>query len=255
MKLKFLLMCAMGAFIGACATDATENYPTTGPKEVKFRILSETSRAGKSTFEEADSIGIYAVKHGTTEIFANNVKWVKVNGEWEPATPADKVLWSQEGDALDFYAYWPYSGEAVNPEALLLDMNTDALRAANDGGMTEGEVELYFNHAFAMLEVEIVNGETGFNPNGLLAQNIKVQEWNILNNTFSAAEEEAINVKFELEDEDSCLFVLILTPQEIEGGVPFLLYDNEEEVSYIYTPEENISLVSGGKSKIEITLK
>lgn len=258
MKLRVLFACGMAALFGACASDDTAKYPeaSQNPREVSFRIHQElTTRAGKTDFEVGDCIGIYAVKHGTSEILACNVKWEYKEEGWEPATPADKVLWSQEGDAMDFYAYSPYSEEASDPLALELAVNVDVLRAGNAEGMSEGEVELFFTHAFSMVEVEITGEGIDFLPElALKANNVKVNSiWNIVEHTFTYAEDGDTAADFEAGDAE-CTFYLLLPPQEIAAEVPFLQCDNGG-VTYIYTPAEAIKLNAGEKQQITITLK
>lgn len=252
-------MCGMAALFGACASDDTENYPQTsaGQKEVDFRIHRElTTRAGKTGFVDGDAIGIYVVKHESGEIQTSNVKWVKKDGEWEPATPQDKVLWAQDGAALDFYAYSPYTEEAENLEAIVFAENTDVLRAANVKGLNQGEVELLFSHAFSMIEVTVVGENIDFQSKlSLQAKNVKTQgEWNIRNNSFVYSEGEPTSVNFEVKDAENHVFWLVLPSQEIMEGVPFLQCDNGE-LTYIYTPDKAIDLAAGSKQEITITLK
>ena len=259
MNLKVLFMCGMVALFGSCASDDPENCPevSTTPKEVNFRINKElATRAGKTEFAEGDAIGIFAVKHGTSDPQSCNVKWVKKDGEWEPATPQDKVLWAQDGADLDFFAYFPYDEEAKDPEAIVFAVNTDVLRAANAEGMNEGEVELSFAHAFAMVEVTITGEGIDFLPElSLQAKNVKANgEWNIVTNAFTCSEDEAASVNFEVEDAENHIFWLVLPAQEIAEEVPFLLCDNGD-ISYIYTPAEAINLQAGKKQTMTITLK
>lgn len=270
MNLRVLFACGMAALFGACASDDTEKYPepSTSPKEVSFRIHQElTTRGGKTAFEEGDAIGIYAVVRadgetvacpGETGNQAHNVKYVKTATGWEVANIEEKIVWPQNGEALDFYAYWPYSEDAKNPEAIefaLADMSeSDILRAANTQGLTEGEVELNFSHVFAMLEVEIVGEE--IDPDLELtvkAMNVTKQAtWNIGTNVLEFTEGIGGVVQLTNTDENKWVFQAILLPQTIASGSEFIqcVYDD----TYTYKAEQDIVFEAGKKQEMQITL-
>ena len=48
---------------------------------------------------------------------AHNAKWVKTDEGWQPSSLWDKIVYPQDGAELDFYAYYPYSRDAIDPEA------------------------------------------------------------------------------------------------------------------------------------------
>ena len=166
---KMFLYCLLATSLTAC-NQSEEMDEIQGSNEVTFRIkASELSRAGKEQFKDGDAIGIYAVERtqdGTvaapvTNGRANNAKWIRENGEWKPATAADRITWSQKGTKMDFYAYYPYTAGIENPAAIALDLNgqgenlegADVLRAANTTGLSTGEVTLSFEHVLGMLHI------------------------------------------------------------------------------------------------------
>ena len=182
---------------------------------MSFRIHSASfTRGGKDDFVVGDSIGIYAVKRtapetaavpGVTGNQAHNAKWVKTEEGWAPATPTDKVVWSQDGEPLDFYAYWPYVREASRPDSMIFEVNTmpnaDVLRAANVRGLTDGEVELAFEHAFSLVEVEILGEGIDFLPElTVKAIHVKTKTaWNIGTGAFIHSEDGATTAEFAVD--------------------------------------------------------
>ena len=272
MNIRRLLIPGVLLLFGACVQDHSAEYPepSSSAKEVNFRIHSSLStRAGKSDFEIGDSIGIYAVKRTTSATVAvpaiqgnqaHNAKWVKTEDGWKPATPIDKVVWSQDSSPLDFYAYWPYSREASRPDSILFAVNVmpdaDVLRAANIQGLTDGEVELVFQHAFSLVEVEILGENIDFLPElAVKAINVNTKTaWNIGTETFMHSEDGATMVDFSVEDVEKRIFRVVLPPQQIAAETPFLQCDNGD-IAYIYTPAESIDLRVGSLQKIRVTLK
>lgn len=101
---------------------------------------------------------------------AHNAKWVKTDEGWQPASLRDKIVYPQDGAELDFYAYYPYSRDAINPEGIAVGVKPDQrtiegrngsdwMVATNTTGVNEGEVELLFRHVMAVVEVEIRGGK------------------------------------------------------------------------------------------------
>ncbi len=271
MKSSVLLTFIAALLFGACSREESEPCPdSAGLKEVNFRIYSALStRAGKDNFETGDSIGIYAVKRtvpgsvaipGVSGNQAHNAKWVKTEKGWKPAGPMDKVVWAQDGEPRDFYAYWPYSGKASRPDSMVFAVNdmpeADVLRAANVQGLTDGEVELAFEHALSLVEVEILGGHIDLLPElAVKAINVKTKTaWNIGTATFVHAADGAPTAGFAVADADKHLFRVVLPPQEIGTEVPFLQCNNGD-AAYMYTPAERISLTAGSLQKMKITLK
>lgn len=271
MNLKVLFMCGMVALFGSCASDDPENCPevSTTPKEVNFRINKElATRAGKTEFAEGDAIGIFAVVRtdeetvalpGATGNQAHNVKYVKTETGWEAADIEEKIVWPQNGEALDFYAYWPYSEDAVDPEAIVFALSdmaeSDVLRAANTKGLTEGEVELSFSHVFAMLEVEVVGEESSADLElTVKATNVlKQAKWNIGTDAFEFTEEIGGVMQLTRTDESKWIYQTILLPQTIVSGNEFIqcVYDD----TYTYKAGQDIVFEAGKKQGMKITLK
>ena len=138
-------------------------------EDVHIRVAAPT-RAAKSDFAEGDSIGIFAVERSIEQTAAlpsirpgraNNAKWVRdAEGNWYPATVADRITWSQSGTRMDFYAYYPYDPSLTDPCSIVLNLTrqtagSDVLRAVNSQGLTKGEVLLSFDHVLSRIDVWI----------------------------------------------------------------------------------------------------
>lgn len=141
------------------------------------RVITDldTINARKSYFEVGDAIGVFAVKAGSTisttptDNYINNGK-VVFNGEkwvWQPGTksyfPPNKAF------NLDFYAYYPYTGDKDTPaDALPFGSDLDLLqsiedsnnqdRQANDG-KNDNKVGFEFKHLLAMVQIDLENSD------------------------------------------------------------------------------------------------
>ena len=267
----------------ACYSGMPEDEGEVGQdKEVAFRIsrFDETfSRATATNFEVGDSIGIYAVKHDAAggNSFpalsgnqAHNAKWVKTDEGWQPASLRDKIVYPQDEAELDFYAYYPYSRDAINPEGIAVGVKPDQrtiegrngsdwMVATNTTGVNEGEVELLFRHVMAVVEVEIRGGNV-ITPN----ERLEVQMTEIcLKNSFnlgtgvSVAENETGTIDmWRLEDATdmgSFTYRALLPAQSLGKGIPVFRCLQDGKI-YIYRGEE-IILERGYRTRFVFILK
>lgn len=212
---KWLLLAAFPALLlASCSKDeavTAPDGPATGGSKIRFEIgfakpdgadqtaaaygapqtRVATDAAFKSTWEEGDEIGIFAVKRKQTETatlaasgnFIHNVKltYNSANGgSW-----SGPAYWPNDGSVLDFYAYYPYDANATDPTNITFNV------AADQGGTTDGRnnynlsdlltakadnsgggygkgstVSLTFSHALAMMQVNIPKGGTGWGADG-----------------------------------------------------------------------------------------
>ena len=170
----------------AAGNDNSSGAPAT-------RVATDTRF--KSTWEDGDVIGIFAVPHGTQLAAAGNpihnvrLTYSKADNAW--SGPAYWPLASAGISALDFYAYHPYddnggSPATLNPTAIAFNVAPDQSAPADaagadtpsgfarshllmakdagngDKGFARGEtVSLPFRHALAMVQVK-----TGVNMPG-----------------------------------------------------------------------------------------
>ena len=252
-------------------------------REVTFRISQADNllaRATATSFEIGDSIGIYAVKRDAPEKAklpsvagnqAHNAKWIKTKEGWIPASLKDKIVFTQDGSKLDFYAYYPYSRNAENPEKVLMSVNPDQraekgqkgsdwMAAFNTEGVNEGEVNLVFKHLMASVVVEVRASE-------ILAPNeeLQIQMTNILlgnrfdlgMNVFAPVEETAGTIDMKRQEEatemNSFTYKALLPAQTLKAGTPVFRCLQGGKI-YIYHGEE-IVLERGNCTRFIFTLK
>ena len=272
MKYKLLLVLSIFGFLSSC-TNEEESLIPNEPKEVDFVIeTNQFSRAGKDVFELGDSIGIFAVKRSnpSEQAFPNaegnqahNAKWIKTEKGWRPATVFDKVLWSTDGSALDFYAYYPYDGSIKNPAEIasgvalsqseIADfLASDKLRAVNKEGLTEGKVNLFFDHIFSMVQVKLVSSvpldnTVELSVNGVYS-NLK---YNLGTGTQSLTEK--FPILMHCIDLEQNLYQAIVPSQQVAKGTVFLNCDYKGN-TYQYT-STGVNLEIGTCQKFQINLK
>ena len=251
-------------------------------KEVTFRIsrFDETfSRATATNFEVGDSIGIYAVKHDATggnsfpALFGNqahNAKWVKTDEGWQPSSLWDKIVYPQDGAELDFYAYYPYSRDAIDPEAIAMGVKPDQrtvggrngsdwMVATNTIGVNEGEVELLFRHVMAAVEVEIRGGDVIMPNEKLEVQMTEVcltNSHHLGTGMFVAENGTGTIDMWRLEnatDMDSFTYRALLPAQTLGNVIPVFMFLQDGK-KYIYRGEE-IILERGNRTRFVFTLK
>ena len=170
----------------AAGNDNSSGAPAT-------RVATDTRF--KSTWEDGDAIGIFAVPHGAQLAEAGNpihnvrLTYSKADNAW--SGPAYWPLASAGISALDFYAYHPYddnggSPATLNPTAIAFNVAPDQsapadaagantpsgfarshllmAKAAGNGdkGFARGEtVSLSFRHALAMVQVSVAGSMLG----------------------------------------------------------------------------------------------
>lgn len=174
--MKKLIFCGASLLLlASCSQDedlitGTQKDSSTG---IKFELVTAggTSRVTtddnfKTTFDNGDEVGLFAVAHATGESadlasagnYADNYKLTYVGGQWV----IDKdVAFPKDGTALDFYAYYPFV-ENVDPKAMAYDASSSMydLMMAKTGDVdnTVETVTLTFYHQLGMLDAQIVAG-------------------------------------------------------------------------------------------------
>ncbi len=158
--------------LAGCTTDEHHRDGDAGNSEITFEIGFEaTTRVAtdtdfKSTWEDGDEIGIFAV--AGSDYYINNARITYKNGKWEADTP---MYWPKDTE-LDFYAYHSYDVAANAP--LSIDFNVSAdqsagqgelLAAINKTGYSKGQtVPLVFSHALAMVQLTLDNSAGTLDP-------------------------------------------------------------------------------------------
>ena len=157
------------------------------------QLRAATDAEFNSTWEDGDAVGIFAVRRtsGDTgslsaiaaENYYNNAKltYSADDDEW---TTIEGLYFPQNGDVLDFYAYYPYDASATDPTSIVFNASTDQhlqtggksnynlsdfmiAKSDNSGNgysKSAGVVSLTFSHALAMVQVKMDNSNGAVDP-------------------------------------------------------------------------------------------
>ena len=255
----------------ACSQEVKEFDMQSREREVSFRIEKNMTKVLDTEFAIGDSIGIFAVKRvdqnqiavpGNTGNQAHNVKWVKTEEGWQPASLADKIVYPQDGAKLDFYAYFPYNRDAVQPNMIHLVVKSaqnnleglqasDIMVAYNRLGSNEGEVELVFSHVLSMVDLKI---SEDINP-----ADIQVQMADILVDAYldlatdqltNGSTYGAVNM---LREENEAVFRAYVPAQSIMDGTALFRCMVGEKI-YIYTTQ-GVEFIRGHRLHFDLSLK
>ncbi len=177
-----LFMALAAALFAGCDKEATEPQEN-GNKPLQFEMgiapqtRAATDAAFKTTWEDGDKIGLYAVRHAagaTAELaVADNyihnevLTYSAATQKWTPANPT----YSANGDQLDFYAYYPYDAAATDPTHITFNIATDQSAKANyngsdilfsnttkNVGSATTSIPLTFAHQLAMVQLSVGKG-------------------------------------------------------------------------------------------------
>lgn len=155
--------------LGSCSSDetlATERTDITFETGVAQRVMNTTWDAG-------DKIGVFMVKNGTgldaSGIVGggDNVAYTTTTGNGTFTPTAGGLKFPADGSAVDFIAYYPYTG-SLNNYTYAVDLtnqqhpSTIDLLYANDAkgfGKSSGAVRLNFRHQLARVELTIKSAD------------------------------------------------------------------------------------------------
>jgi len=186
MKQKILNLILPALLLAACQSEDPGQWNPAGQDDGQIRF--EISFAGKgglqtraatatdftTTWETGDQVGLFIVK-GDGGLQASN--WIDNlpitydGSAWSYTLPADKEYYPDDGDALHFYAYYPYDATMTNPTAYTFTVkanqsgttggksnyNLSDLLTAKAENVTKGNnpVSLQFSHALSLVQVEV----------------------------------------------------------------------------------------------------
>ena len=180
---------------------------------------------------------------------AHNAKWVKTAEGWQPATSYDIILWDADGRPMDFYAYYPYSADALNPQDLRVRvdaeqkskaslLHSDWLRAVNTEGLTKGTVELCFDHMFSIVDVHFDAADVKINVTKaeVLLSNVVTEVSIDLGNATMTPSKKG-TVSFCPLDWTTLHFQGILPPQDIAEGQSTIMLDNASSAFIFQVPQ------------------
>ncbi len=167
--------------IACMASCSKEEGVSTDPEEeaagvVAFEIgiapLSKvvTDEALKSYWEEGDQIGLFASKSVSGSLqplqaagnYLENLRLTFTGGRW---IPDSTVYYTNDGESLVFYGYYPYDSTMTNPTSYHFEVASDQDAAADDardfllaatGPVWKNDlVLLNFAHQLALIQVDL----------------------------------------------------------------------------------------------------
>jgi hypothetical protein len=179
----YLLSCYLLLFLSAaCSSDAPFSQSgEEGGGVVRFRMDFAAStrvvvnpNTFKCAWEAGDAIGIYVVRRKSYETkalsstpgenYKNNIKvTLQAGGTWAYDAGEDPIIYPNDGDVLDIYAYYPYDAAITDPNAISFaaleqesKMSAGMLMRAKTTVYTHdeaSEVTLRFSHLMAMVQI------------------------------------------------------------------------------------------------------
>lgn len=267
------------ALIGMLSiTSCMQDHPNSSDvqKEIKVSASIEgattsqaKTRASNSTWDDADAIGIFMKKNGTTlssTAFAKNAKYVtEGSGNFSPTT-SNEIYFPFNDDKVDFIAYYPHTN-SLDELNYLVDVsnqntlpNIDLLYSNNAKGInaSKGSVELKFTHQLSKVILNIsMLDNTQQNFTGLTAQITNVNttaSFSLIDGTL-ANESESKDVSFNMSTDGKSAQAILLPASSLESMSLVLTL---EGISYSLNLSEAKSITSFVKSTkhtLNITLK
>lgn len=259
MKTKVLNLAKL--FIAAVAITSCNNSEELIPskeKHVEFNMsasslsrtaTTETGGSLTTTFIANDEVGVYVYEAETNEPILKNIKCTFNGTHWNTAQP---IKISPE-KSYKFYAYYPYNknlGSASDIESINLSVKSiqkdeydtsDILISKSEYPAYTGEnkekatVNLSFEHAFSMIEIEL-SGDAGKLSNPI------VKLVNVANSEYINLETKEITLTDKKDTEiimnkqgEMNLYRAILPAQEIAENTEFLRITGENEEYKIST--------------------
>lgn len=188
MKQKILYLLLPALLLAACDSDdmGGPSPAAQDGEQIRFEISfagndTPTLRAATApdfttTWETGDQVGLFIVKGAgglqASGNYADNLPMTRQSdGSWSYTLPAGKEYYPEDGDALHFYAYYPYDATLADPTAYTFTVKAD------QSGTTDGKsnynlsdlllakvenvtkssnpVSLQFSHALSLVQVEV----------------------------------------------------------------------------------------------------
>lgn len=276
--MNFRIISVLAMFGMLSLTSCMQDHPS--PSDVQNEIKVSASiedattsqaktRASNSTWDDADAIGIFMKKNGTTlssTAFAKNAKYVtEGSGNFSPTT-SNEIYFPFNDDKVDFIAYYPHTN-SLDELNYLVDVsnqntlpNIDLLYSNNAKGInaSKGSVELKFTHQLSKVILNIsMLDNTQQNFTGLTAQITNVNttaSFSLIDGTI-ANESGSKDVSFKMSDDGKSAQAILLPASSLESMSLVLTL---EGISYSLNLSEAKSITSFVKSTkhtLNITLK
>ncbi|MEG2854802.1 fimbrillin family protein [Bacteroides sp.] len=211
-KTTYLMMIALVLLaLTACSEETgKEQLPMEG-KPVQFemtlsgmtvqsRTVTGTDAGRTTSWMEGDAVGIFVYKRGETSgAVATNAKYMLTGDKWVAAQGSE--IYATDGQAYDYYAYYPYQEGVTDPTQINIAAKTDqSTSEGTDYGLSDvlaaknvtvnadaTTTPLVFKHLFAMVEVKVAGNMVTKQPSSVVLKGVKVgSKLNIMANMAAA---------------------------------------------------------------------
>ncbi|QIU93895.1 fimbrillin family protein [Bacteroides faecium] len=176
MKLgKFLSMGVLSVFaLGACTPNADDNSEwNDGSQPVVFKsqIQGVKTRAVNNAWSEdgSDQVGVFVKQNGAFGDAVNKHYYVSAEGNLSTASADDAIYYPDNGDKVDFVAYYPYATTLAG-NAYTVDVTEQSsqpaidllysINATNKDKSVTAPVQLTFKHQLAKIVLNITKDAT-----------------------------------------------------------------------------------------------
>lgn len=176
MKLgKFLSMGVLSVFaLGACTPNADDNSEwNDGSQPVVFKsqIQGVKTRAVNNAWSEdgSDQVGVFVKQNGAFGDAVNKHYYVSAEGNLSTASADDAIYYPDNGDKVDFVAYYPYA-TTLTGNAYAVDVTEQSsqpaidllysINATNKDKSVTAPVQLTFKHQLAKIVLNITKDAT-----------------------------------------------------------------------------------------------
>ena len=276
---RLIIVCILALVaVWSCNKNRMEILDINGQMRINALYPSVLTRAGESSFESGDKIGVFVTEYyedGTPSPlqiagnWATNIATTFDGTTWQTARP---IFWSER--KMDVYGYYPYmdlvsvydqpfsveldQNEAATTESLSAYEASDILWAKTEGveaGDTGDPVELQFKHIMSKMVVNLVKGEDYqgvFPDEGTLYIHYVVPSATLdLVNGVPVKDPYGTPVTITARRVDNETFEAILVPQRLESRRPFLEYV-ANGVSYLV--EDTFNFKTGRQYTYNLTI-
>ncbi|MCD8080523.1 MAG: fimbrillin family protein [Bacteroides sp.] len=269
-KLFYLAALATGLLMSCNDDDKNEDCFGKNPVNFTSNISSNAISRASGTQWGVDAIGVYMKKAGetldATSILDNakNKKYTTTgDGEFVYATPEDMIYFPENGDKVDFIAYYPYQEELTTftypvnvsdqskPEEIDLLYSSNAVELSKESTVAE----LKFDHMLTNLVLK-VKDETGQGLSGMavtISGMPAKAEFSLADGTLTADAASAQNISAVVaaEGNNASVSAILLPVTTSNNKVTFQLSGR----TYIWEMEDGIHLDGKNRYTFEINLR
>lgn len=268
--------------ISACVNHIAEEDGISNDGNIPLRFVADIqkithTRVAGNSFEEGDTVGLYALVGSTTmkeERYADNLCFIRSSKKEFVSNEA--VYYPDDGVALDLISYYPYqkTGVAMGESTMQVGVEPDQSDSANyshsdfliasreNVSASKEAVALTYNHRFFRLKIALAPGE-GESVENILADSPQLSVcgfyakaiYDFQKDTYSGySEEKTIVSAGEWKQLDDRLVgkEVILIPQRLMVGYQYVILHVGKKIYKSLLPS-TLELQSGKQRELEIT--